>query len=183
MHQRSFQACWVISILIYCTYALSDTTFLPLIFGEGPAGNALSIARIAIAAAAAQGLSQIPMQRPFSTSSLLKLSLLQVGSLLIAAFIAIATLLPVDGLISYTSIGLVSPLITVLCLPVLIKHRLTPINTPVTAQICISAFLLFTCFTSVNSAIEIAGLIISMVIITLLNLKFLMDIRPKVQKN
>lgn len=183
MHQRSFQACWVISILIYCIYSLSDTTILPLIFGQGPADSALSIARIAIAAAAIQGLSQIPMQRRFPTSSLLKLSLLQVGSLLIAAVIAINTILPFDGLISYTSIGLVSPLITVLCLPFLLGHRLTPSNTPITIQICISIFLLMTCFTPLNSSIETVGLIISMALATLLNLRFLIEMRPQLQRN
>lgn len=183
MHQRSFQACWVISILIYCIYALSDTTFLPLIFGQGPADNALSIARIAIAAAAIQGLAQIPMQRPFQTSSLLKLSLLQVGSLLIAAIIAIIIILPINGLVSYTSIGLISPLITVLCLPVFIKHRLTPNNTPVTAQTCISIFLISTCFAPFNTSVEIVGLIISMTVATLLNLRFLLEMRPQIRQN
>ncbi|MDB4616683.1 hypothetical protein OAE23_01115 [Synechococcus sp. AH-551-E11] len=183
MHQRSFQACWIISILIYCIYALSDTTLLPLIFGQGPANNAISIARIAIIAAAIQGLSQIPMQRPYPTSSLLKLSFLQVGSLLIAAIVSITIILPINGLVSYTSIGLISPLITVIFLPGFIRHRLTPNSTPVIAQICISIFLISTCFTPFNTSIEIGGLIISMTAATLLNFRFLLELRPQAQQN
>ncbi|NOL48044.1 MAG: hypothetical protein HF560_10780 [Synechococcus sp. MIT S9220] len=179
LHQKSFQACWILSIIIYCFYALSDARLLPLIFGQGPAESALSIARIMVAAAALQGLSQIPMQRPFATSSLLKLSLTQIGSLIISAFISITIIHPTSGLVSYASIGLISPLIIVLCLPYFLRHKLFPDDTPIIPQICISAFLLLTCFSPMNNIIETVGLIICIATAIVLNHKFIVSLRPR----
>ena len=178
LHQKSFQVCWILSILIYCFYALSDARLLPLIFGQGPAESALSIARIMVAAAALQGLSQIPMQRPFATGSLIKLSFIQIGSLITSAFISITIIYPTSGLVSYASIGLISPLIIVLCLPSFLSHRLLPDKTPIVSQICISTFLLLTCFTSINHIIETIGLIICIAAAIMLNHKFLVNLRP-----
>lgn len=145
MHKRSFQLCWITSMLIFSLYSLSDTTILPILFGAG-AKHSITIARIFVAAAAVQGLSQIPMQRPLSTATLVRLSLLQVGSLLVAAFVAIHAFEPQADLLAYASITLLSPLITVLCLPALLGGSLVPANTALMPQIGASAILVGSCY-------------------------------------
>lgn len=145
MHKRSFQLCWIISMLVYSLYALVDTTILPVLFGAG-AEHSITIARIFVAAAAVQGLSQIPMQRPLSTAILLRLSLLQIASLVVAALVAIHAFEPQAGLLAYASITLLSPLITVLCLPALLGSSLVPANTALMPQIGASAILMASCY-------------------------------------
>lgn len=145
MHKNSFQLCWTISMLIYSLYAISDTIILPAVFGAN-ANHSITIARIFVAAAAVQGLSQIPMQRPLSTTTLVHLSLLQVASLVVAAFVAIHTVEPQSGLLAYASITLLSPLITVLCLPAVLGVSLVPAKTLVMPQVGASAILLSSCY-------------------------------------
>jgi hypothetical protein len=178
MHQRAFQACWSLSLLIYCLYALSDTTILPLVFGQGAAG-AISIARILVAAAAVQGLSQIPMQRPLATKALSQLSLLQIGSLVLAAIIAIETFQPADGLMAYASISLISPLITVLCLPAVLRERLVPEQNGFQPQLWLSFLLIATCFRPEPGPIQITLLLASVVVVVASNRQLLAVFQPK----
>jgi hypothetical protein len=165
IHQRAFQFCWLISMLIYCLYALSDSTLLPLIFGQGATAGVLSIARLFVAAAALQGLSQIPMQRPLTTRALMQLSILQIGSLAIAAMIAIYILNPGDSLMSYASINLISPLITIVFLPKVLGQSLVPERESVQSQVILSALLIGTCFAPPNSAFSVAILALSAIAI------------------
>jgi hypothetical protein len=178
MHQQAFQACWTLSLLIYCVYALSDTMILPLVFGQLGDG-AIRVARILVVAAAVQGLSQIPMQRPLSTTTLTQLSLLQVGSLALAAFIAIKVFQPAGGLTAYASINLISPLITVLCLPGVLRQRLVPETNGFLPQLCLSLLLVATCFHPEQGPIQIGLLLATVVMIMLSNRQLLAAFRPR----
>ena len=179
MHQTAFQACWVISILIYGLYALSDRTLLPLIFGNHADDGAIQIARILVAAAAVQGLSQIPMQRPLATRTLVQLSLLQIGSLIVAAFVAIVTFAPASrGLLAYASINLLSPLLTVLCLPAVLGQNLMPGERTPWLQIGISMAVLSTCFLFNGDPFQTGMLVISIGLILYRNRELIHDLKP-----
>ena len=178
MHQRAFQTCWVISILIYCLYALSDTTLLPLVFGSTASDGALQIARIMVVAAAAQGLSQMPMQRPLPTGTLIQLSLLQIGSLIIAASGAILLLNPEGSLLAYASVNLISPLLTVLCLPVLLRESLVPDDFGALPMTALSAVLVSTSFLGPNGLLQTVLLLGSMAVVLISNRALLLELRP-----
>ena len=179
MHQTAFQACWFISILIYGLYALSDRTLLPLIFGNRAGDGAIQIARILVAAAAVQGLSQIPMQRPLPTRTLVQLSLLQIGSLIVAAFVAIVTFAPTSrGLLAYASINLLSPLLTVVCLPAVLGQNLMPGERTPWLQIGISMALLSTCFLINSDPFQIGLLVMSLGLIFYGNRGLILDLKP-----
>jgi len=173
IHQKSFQVCWLISTIIYSVYALSDKYVLPLIFGEGPAQGALLIARIAVAAAAIQGLSQIPMQRPFGTHMLIKLAVLQIFSLVVAGIISIYILLPINGLVAYTSINLLSPFITVMCLPIILNKQLGIPDSSTQIQLLFSLILIMTSYLNINSTLEMFGIIGCLIGSLLINRRFI----------
>ena len=61
--------------------------------------------------------SQIPVQRPMPTKMLVRISMLQVVSLIVEALIMIVVLNIQNGLIACSSITLISPLITIIFLP------------------------------------------------------------------
>lgn len=179
MHQKAFQACWVISMLIYGVYALSDRTLLPLIFGVRAGDGAIQIARILVAAAAVQGLSQIPMQRPLSTRTLIQLSLLQIISLIMAALVAILIFDPTsNGLLAYASINLLSPLITVLCLPAVLGQNLMPGEHTPWLQIGLSMALLTTCYLINGNPIQISLLVTSLGLIVYGNRGLIHELKP-----
>jgi len=122
IHQCSFKVCWLLSIIIFNLFTLLDTNLLPFIFGSA-SREAISLARIFVLAAGAQGLSQIPLQRPMPTKMLVRMSMLQVMSLIVAALIMIVVLNIQNGLIAYPSITLISPLITIIFLPKLLREN------------------------------------------------------------
>ena len=180
LHQQAFQICWVCSVVIYGLYALSDRTLLPLVFGSEASEGAIQISRILVAAAAVQGLSQIPMQRPLKTRTLVMLSLLQIGSLVVAAIVAISIFNPMSrGLLTYASINLLSPLITVICLPVVIRKGLMPGGSTPWAQILVSLMCLTTCFLVKVDIFQTSLLIASIVYIIHGNLGLIRDLKPK----
>ena len=179
LHQQAFQLCWLVSILIYGVYALTDQTLLPLIFGNRIGDQSIQIARILVAAAALQGLTQIPMQRPLPTRTLAGLSLLQIGSLLLAAIVAIQTFAPSSGgLLAYASINLFSPLITVLFLPAVLGQKLLPGNTTPWLQIGLSLAMLTTCFLIDSGAFQIVLLVMSLSLILYRNRGLIQDLAP-----
>ena len=178
MHQRAFQTCWVISILIYCLYALSDTTLLPLVFGNSASDGALQIARIMVVAAAAQGLSQMPMQRPLPTGTLIQLSLLQIGSLTLAAVGAILLFNPEGSLLAYASVNLISPLLTVLCLPALLRESLVADDFSALPMTALSALLLSTSFLGPNGVLQTVLLLGSMAVVLISNRALLLELKP-----
>ena len=178
MHQRAFQTCWVISILIYCLYALSDTTLLPLVFGNSASDGALQIARIMVVAAAAQGLSQMPMQRPLPTGTLIQLSLLQIGSLILAAVGAILLFNPEGSLLAYASVNLISPLLTVLCLPALLRESLVADDFGALPMTALSALLLSTSFLGPNGVLQTVLLLGSMAVVLISNRALLLELKP-----
>ena len=178
MHQRAFQTCWVISIVIYCLYALSDTTLLPLVFGRSASDGAVQIARIMVVAAAVQGLSQMPMQRPLATGTLIQLSVLQIGSLMVAAFAAIHLFNPDGSLLAYASVNLISPLLTVLCLPALLRENLVAENFGSLPMILLSALLLSTSFLGSSGVLQTALLLGTLAIVLLSNRALLLELKP-----
>jgi hypothetical protein len=181
MHQRAFQVCWVISIVIYCLYALSDTTLLPLVFGRSASDGALQIARILVVAAAVQGLSQMPMQRPLPTGTLIQLSLLQIGSLILAALAAIHLFNPAAGLMAYASVNLISPLLTVLLLPALLRQRLVAEDFSALPLTLLSALLLSTCFlgqSGVLQTLQTVLLLGSLAVVLISNRELLLELKP-----
>lgn len=145
IHQRSFQVCWLVSIIFFSLFTLLDTNLLPFIFGSA-SREAISLARIFVLAAGIQGLSQIPLQRPMPTKMLVRISMLQVVSLIVAAFIIIVALNMQNGLIAYASITLVSPLITIIFLPTLLGEKLIPDNTNFIPELIASLILLVACY-------------------------------------
>lgn len=181
MHQRAFQICWVISIVIYCLYALCDTTLLPLVFGKSASEGAIHIARILVVAAAVQGLSQIPMQRPLPTGTLIQLSVLQIGSLILAAFAAIHLFNPAAGLVAYASVNLMSPLLTVLCLPIVLRQSLVTERFASLPLIVLSSLLLSTCFLSHNGPMETLQTVVllsSLTMVLISNRELLLELKP-----
>jgi hypothetical protein len=181
MHQRAFQACWVISIVIYCLYALSDNTLLPLVFGRSASDGTLQIARILVVAAAVQGLSQMPMQRPLPTGTLIRLSILQIGSLILAALAAIHLFNPEDGLLAYASVNLISPLLTVLFLPALLRQSLVADSFSTLPLILLSALLLSTCFlrhSGLLQTLQTALLLGSLAVMLISNRELLLELKP-----
>lgn len=178
MHQRAFQACWVISIVIYCLYALSDSTLLPLVFGRSASDGALQIARILVVAAALQGLSQIPMQRPFSTRTLIQLSFLQIGSLILAALATIHLVYPDGGLLAYASVNLISPLLTVLCLPALLRESLVAADFSLLPMILLSALLLSTSFLVQSGLLQTFLLLGTLAVVLISNRALLLELKP-----
>ena len=178
MHQRAFQACWAISIVIYCLYALSDTSLLPLVFGRSASDGAVQIARILVVAAAIQGLSQMPMQRPFPTGTLIQLSLLQISSLILAALAAIYLINPCGGLLAYASVNLISPLLTVLCLPALLGESLVAENFGSLPMILVSALLLITSFMSQGGVLQSVVLLGSLAVVLISNRALLLELKP-----
>ena len=177
MHQRAFKVCWVVSTVIYCLYALSDTTLLPVIFGNSASDGAVQIARILVVAAAVQGLSQLPMQRPLPTGTLIQLSLLQVGSLIFAALAAIQLSNPNDGLLDYASVNLISPLLTVICLPALLRERLVADDFSVLPMILLSALLLCTSFLGQSGVLHTLLLLSSLTVVLLSNRTLLLELK------
>ena len=181
MHKRAFQICWVVSIVIYCLYALSDTTLLPLVFGKSASEGAIQVARILVVAAAVQGLSQIPMQRPLPTSTLIRLSGLQIGSLILAAFAAIHLFNPAAGLMAYASVNLISPLLTVLLLPALLRQRLVAEDFSALPLTLLSALLLSTCFlgqSGVLQTLQTVLLLGSLAVVLISNRELLLELKP-----
>ena len=178
IHQKAFQACWVSSIVIYGLYALIDQTLLPLIFGNRAGDGSIEISRVLVAAAAVQGLSQIPMQRPLPTSTLVRLAILQVGSLIVAAFIATSIFSPANhGLLAYASINLLSPLITVMSLPLILGQSLVADERTSWLQVIISIALLSTCFLINGNIFQTGFLFASIGITVYLNREFIYDLR------
>ena len=177
MHQRAFQACWSISIIIYCLYALSDTTLLPLVFGRSASDGAVQIARILVVAAAVQGLSQMPMQRPFSTGTLVQLSLLQISSLIMSALAAIYLLNPSGSLLAYASVNLISPLLTVLCLPALLGESLVSENFETLPMILVSALILSTSLVGQGGVLQSVVLLSSIAAVMISNRALLLKLK------
>jgi hypothetical protein len=178
MHKRAFQICWVVSIVIYCLYALSDTTLLPLLFGRNASDGALQIARILVVAAAVQGLSQIPIQRPFPSGTLIQLSLLQIGSLIVAAFASIHLFSSRGGLLAYASVNLISPLLTVLSLPILLKQNLVGESVNSLPMIILSGLLVSTCFLGQNGLLMTMVLFGSLAVVVISNRELLAELNP-----
>ena len=177
MHMRAFQICWVVSILIYCLYALSDSTLLPLLFGRTASDGALQIARILVVAAAVQGLSQIPIQRPFPTGTLIQISLLQISSLILAALASIHLFRPSGGLLTYASVNLISPLLTVLSLPVLLKQSLVGESLKSLPMIIVSGLLVSTCFLGKNELLQTVVLLGSLAVVLISNRELLAELK------
>ncbi len=145
LNQQSFKVCWLLSIIIFSLFTLLDTNLLPFIFGSA-SGGAISLARIFVLAAGVQGLSQIPLQRPMPTKMLVRISMLQVVSLIAAALIMIVVPNIQNGLIAYSSITLISPLLTIIFLPALLGEKLISGNDNNAPELIISSILLITCY-------------------------------------
>ena len=178
IHKQAFQICWVVSIVIYCLYALSDTTLLPLVFGKSATEGAIQVARILVVAAAVQGLSQIPMQRPLPTGTLIQLSLLQIGSLILAAIASIHLFNPVGSLVAYASVNLISPLLTVLFLPALLRQSLVTKGFSALPLILLSSLLLSTCFLGHSGPLMTVVLLGSVSLVLISNRTLLLELRP-----
>jgi O-antigen/teichoic acid export membrane protein len=160
-HLKAFEACWLLSMLLFTVFLITSSTFMPWMFGPSST-NAAPIARILVAGAALQGLSQIPLQRALETQLLIKISAAQVISLVASGLLAIYLFTPEQSLMAYASVNLLSPLLTIIVLPFLLG-RLTPKRTPLLAQIFISIVLIGSCYittsSSLTGAIAIAALI------------------------
>jgi len=178
LHQRAFQTCWVISIAIYCLYALSDTTLLPLMFGRSASEGTLQIARILVLAAAVQGLSQMPMQRPLPTGTLIQLSLLQIGSLIVAALAAVHLFNGSGGLLAYASVSLISPLLTVLIVPALLRQSLVTEGFRALPMTLLSGLLLSTCFLGQSGLLQTVLLLGSLAVVVMSNRELLLELKP-----
>ncbi len=178
MHQRAFPTCWVISIVIYCLYALSDTTLLPLMFDRSASEGTLQIARILVVATAVQGLSQMPMQSPLPTGTLIQLSLLQIGSLIVAALAAVHLFNASGGLLAYASVSLISPLLTVLCLPALLRQSLVAEGFRALPMTLLSGLLLSTCFLEQGGLLQTILLLGSLAVVLISNRELLLELKP-----
>ena len=130
-------------------------------------------------AAAVQRLSQIPLQRPLSTRTLVRLSLLQIVSLIVAALVAILIFDPTsNGLLAYASINLLSPLITVLCLPAVLGQNLMPGENTPWLQIGLSMALLTTCYLINGDPIQMSLLVTSLGLIVYGNRGLIHELKP-----
>jgi hypothetical protein len=72
--------------------------------------------------------------------------MLQVVSLIAAALIMIVVPNIQNGLIAYSSITLISPLLTIIFLPTLLGEKLISGNDNNAPELIISSILLFTCY-------------------------------------
>ena len=178
IHQRSFKVCWLLSIVIFSMFTLLDTNLLPFIFGSA-SREAISLARIFVLAAGVQGLSQIPLQRPMPTKMLVRISMLQVVSLIAAALIMVVVLNIQNGLIAYSSITLISPLITIIFLPTFLGEKLLSDNSSNIPELITSLILLITCYQNSTEPILIVLILAGLLATLIKNKEFMLQIIRK----
>ena len=173
LYKQSFHICSIIFIIIFSLFVLADKNILPLIFGSD-IGSASNIPRIFVAGSALQGLCQIPLQRVMGTKLLIRISILQIASLILAALLAIYIFNSADGLIAYTSITLISPLMILIALPKLLKEDYFPESNQTylfTVVLCLQIVL---CYAEMPMFAEY-GIALSCLFVTLLSNKGLIS--------
>ena len=123
--------------------------------------------------------SQIPVQRPMPTKMLVRISMLQVVSLIVEALIMIVVLNIQNGLIACSSITLISPLITIIFLPTFLGEKLLSDNSSNIPELITSLILLITCYQNSTEPILIVLILAGLLATLIKNKEFMLQIIRK----
>ena len=181
LHQKAFYGCWSIVLLVFGVYSMLDTTMLPLVFGSKINNATIQVSRMLVAGAALQGLSQIPLQRPFETKDLFRAAMVQVCSLILAGVVTIfGVSLGMSTLLSYGLINILSPLFTIVLLAKSLGVSFTPKDQNTLANTGGSVLYLFLCFAIVPNAAALLVQFAVALMILLYNVDFFRNLGVRI---